>query len=365
MSAHHEKGMSRWPALMDCKSFEGRADAEGAKNTEEGTRIHALLAGWLEAWKRGEALPDGHDLPLHEAGALRAAKRIADTFEATAESPENRANLLVEQRVEIPVDAPRMGGVFGTADALWRGHNRVFVADFKTFYNPGRDYAAQLAGYAYAYALSNGLPIGFRGLVLYGDASEVATVEADAQEHAALLDAAEAAFCEREAGTAQPVQCNWCDICEHFATCPAMLKVAQAARDNHALADAPKNWAALSVPRKCQMLVLAECLTKWADEVRGKAKDDAKAGVVLVDESNGIRFALRESKGRLSPRVDSAWEAAKSHGISAAEFRAALTLSGSAAEKLFRGAGLSAKDAKALVEAVSDRGAGSVSLVRA
>lgn len=366
-TAHHPRGMSGWPAILACPCFTSKGDS---KDAEVGTATHAKLAGWLEAYKRDGVLPevDRAALSLHEAGAYRAAQWIVASF-ALAKIPRER--LHVEHRCTLP------NGVFGTADAVWVTDDHVVhVVDFKTFYNPGRDYTPQLIGYGLAVADAL-LRSAWHGAdeedtfidwdVLYGDKAN-APEDGDSYDVAyarEICERAMAAYDQRDAGTATPTQCNWCELCEHHATCPAVMRSIETLKTDNERQPVAEQWGALTPVRKAQLLVVAEFAAKWSDTVRALAKADALAGVELVDLARGIAYTLRESKGRAKPRVADLWPLLAGRGVSAADYKAKLSISASDAEALLKGVGIAAKEAKALVLSVSDIGKGSVSLVRA
>lgn len=362
--AHHPHGMSQWPAILACACFEGRRESADAAL---GTMIHAKLAGWLAAAIRTGELgaEDVDNLTLHERGAFEAAATIL------ADAGALRDRLHVEHRCTLD------SGVFGTADAVLadREHRRITVWDFKTFYNPGRDYYAQLAGYglAVAHKLLRGPwsgidkeDITLRLRVLYGDnhiksdSTEMPMASAAAIAHAAL-----ARFRLREEGKAEPSQCNWCDICRHQAACPALREVVEATQGEAPLAQAFRSWADLTPAVKARLLVVAEQANKWADAVRAAAKTDALHGMALEDPDNGVYFALRQVAGRKKPRVEDLWRVLFANGVKAEDFKAKLSISATDAEGLLKSVGVRAKDAKETVATVCDVGPGTTQLVRA
>lgn len=366
-TAHHPRGMSGWPAILACPCYEGKGDS---KDAATGTSIHAKLAGWLEAYKRDGVLPevDRAGLSMHEAGAYRAAQWIVSAF-ALSRIPRDR--LHVEHRCTLP------NGVFGTADAMWVDETHtVHVVDFKAFYNPGRDYFPQLAGYGLAVAEGliksawSGTPEGEVVIsmdILYGDKLNAPCdgCECSIYEARAAYTKAMDAYDERDAGTAKPKQCNWCDLCAHHATCPAVTATIETLQADNKRQPVGAQWQDLTPERKAQLLVVAEFAAKWADTVKAKAKEDALAGVALEDAEHGIRYTLRESKGRSKPRVADLWPLLAQRGVTPQDYKARLTISAADAEALLKGVGLTAKAAKELVATVSDVGKGSLSLVRA
>ena len=368
-TGHHERGMSRWPAVLACPCFEGK---EASADAAEGTRLHALLAGWLEGLRGGDVEPEVEvgALSFHEAGAWRAFKAIR---RAVLDLGLPFGDLRVETRVTL-FDAANKDTVFGTADCLLADPERgvVHVWDFKSFYNPGRDYSAQLLGYGLGAALASKTPIErIRWTVLYGDHEESESGEATKAEAMEVFQRAMSVFDNRrEHVPAKPCQCNWCELCERFATCKACAAVAQAvaptdAQQAPAAGDGRKPWEKLATTRKAQLLVLAEFVSKWADAVRSAAKADLLAGAVIADPENGIAYALRETRGRLKLDVDALWAAAKAKGVQAADFRGCLKPDAVEAKKVLRSAGLTAKAADEVLETCGVRGAGSQTLVRA
>lgn len=366
-TGHHARGMSRWPAVLACPAFEGR---EASADAAEGTRLHALLAGWLEAMRAGDLEPevDVGALSFHEAGAWRAFKTIR---QAAIDLGLPFGDLRVETRVTL-FDAANRDVVFGTADALLVDAERgvVHVWDFKSFYNPGRDYSAQLLGYGLGAALASKTPIErIRWTVLYGDHAESESGEATKAEAMSVFQRAMAAFDNRAAHVpATPAQCAWCELCRHFAGCQACANVAHGVQGLEQVGDGkpgPGRWAGLPTTRKAQLLVIAEFASKWADAVRSAAKADLLAGEAIADPAHGIAFALRETRGRLKLDVDALWAAAKAKGVPAAAFRACLKPDATEAKKVLRAAGLTAKAADDVLESCGVRGAGSQTLVRA
>lgn len=372
-TGHHARGMSRWPAVLACPCFEGK---EASADAAEGTRLHALLAGWLEGLRGGDVEPEVEvgGLSFHEAGAWRAFKAIRA---AVLDLGLPFGDLRVETRVTL-FDAANKDTVFGTADCLLVDGERgvVHVFDFKSFYNPGRDYSAQLLGYGLAAALSSKTPIEtIRWTVLYGDHEEGESGEATKAEAMSVFQRAMAIFDNRVAHVpAKPCQCNWCELCERFPSCRACAAVAEDVRKEFQAAEGSEvlactltadGWGRLPSTRKAQLLVLAEFCGKFADAVRSAAKADLLSGAVIADPENGIAYALRETRGRLKLDVDALWAAAKAKGVQAADFRGCLKPDAVEAKKVLRAAGLTAKAADEVLESCGVRGAGSQTLVRA
>ena len=389
-TAHHPLGMSKWPAALACPRFDGKDESADAAF---GTGVHATLAWWLSELRERGRLPEveAEGLSFHEAGAWKAAQTIEAELRVCGASP--RA-LRVEERVSLYYPGTKEH-VFGTADALFVHDGAVHVFDFKTFFNPGRDYMPQLQGYGLAAARACKEEIDTVVCsVLYGDApgkaERVVFDKADCEAVAErALDTLSTPREELAKAGAEPTQCAWCELCKHFATCPACHRVAvSAAEAGLSVGEAgkvPKDagvvraethpdvpvigqmacWADMPSERKAQLMVIAEFAAKWADAVRAKAKADMLAGEVIADPANGIAYTLRETRGRLKLDCDALWAAAKSHGVSAAAFRACLKPDATEAKKVLRAAGLKATAADDVLESCGTRGASSQTLVRA
>ena len=380
-TGHHPRGMSRWPAVLACPRFEG---ADGGADAAFGMGVHATLAWWLSELRERGCLPEVEEagLSFHELGAWKAAQTVAAELRVFGASP--RA-LRVEERVSLYYPGTKEH-VFGTADALFVHDGAVHVFDFKTFYNPGRDYMPQLQGYGLAAARACKEAVNTVVCsVLYGDApgkaERVVFDKADCEAVAErALDTLSSTREELDKAGAEPTRCAWCDLCKHFATCSACRRVAEAAAESqgalplepgranvalHPEIERVETWAGLSATRKAQLMVIAEFASKWADAVRSKAKADMLAGETIADPANGIAYALRETRGRLRLDCDALWAAAKGRGVTAAAFRACLKPDATEAKKVLRAAGLTAKAADEVLESCGTRGAPSQTLARA
>lgn len=358
--AHHPYGMSQWPAMLECPRFEGRGDS---KDAAAGTRVHEAFARRLVELRTSENLSLDLDANIggdfHERGAYMAATRVFKMWEGEPGAGE----LWIEKRVEL--ESAAHGTIFGTADAYWvnLAEKTVTVVDFKTFKNAGRDYMPQLMGYGLALARKIA-PEGvmLRTIVVFGDTADTLECANDMRAAERLLENIELAIDNRGGGKAEPHQCNWCEVCRHFPTCAACVAVA---KRQEAVAKKELNWDALPAERKAQYCAMADWMSKWADAVKAKAKEDLVAGRVIEDAENGISYTLQTAAGRKTPRVNDLWPAMRDRGVTAEDFRSALTLSASAAEGLLKATGLKAKEAKALVAEYCDESAGTVRMVRA
>ena len=343
--------------MLACPCFAGRESSEDAAL---GTKVHAFLAWLLTELKERGRLPevDTDALSFHECGALRAARWVADTLREEMTSPHA---LRIEERVTV-FDAARKEQVFGTADCLWVHGSTVTVVDFKTFWNPGRDYLPQLAGYGYGAACASKTDVThIRCVVAYGDHNGVDEQVITKEDAARICERALVAF----GGACEPRQCAWCELCTKFSGCPACVRTALPLAEPEGKKKLAESWSGLTSVRKAQLLVLAEFAGKWAEAVRESAKADLLMGEVLEDAENGISYVLRSTRGRLKLDCDALWAAAKAKGVQAAAFRACLKPDATEAKKVLRAAGLTAKAADEVLESCGVRGSGSQTLVRA
>ena len=356
MSDHHERGMSRWPAILACGCFEGAA---GGADADFGTEKHAQLAQLLEHLKANGRLPSkSDDAGYFEAGVYRAAEMIRDSLIANNVEPEA---LHIEERVTLE------DGTFGTAD-IWFAddHGRLFVWDFKTFRNPGRDYEPQLAGYALAICQTmeaqgkSAHEIHLR--TIYGDSQIIDRSMLDLYELQQIRDEVMAAFDNR--ATAQPTQCNWCELCAHKASCGAFKAIATAVTTQPDLANAVQRWETMTSAEKADTVYLAEVVTKWAEGVRDAAKADLVMGKQIADEEKGVLYKLRQMSGRKTPRTADACKMLTIRGVTADAIRGKLAISTSAIKDLLKTVDIKGKAADALIADVCDVTAGSVQMVR-
>ena len=381
---HHPYGPSRWPALAACPRFSGKTASADA---EYGTRIHGLLAGLLTGWKDGLPLENAEPTlqNAHERGAYRAAQAIVEHLKAAGLT---RAELLIEHCCAFPCKPSKMpaglhslAGIFGTADAAAYDEVQriLYLFDFKTFYDPDRDYTLQLLGYAAALGLTiaerRGLPPEAVSLaILYGEGNICKDQEPLIRWKDALAALAPIAstIAQLEARHPQPIPekpTAWCSLCEHYATCRAPLEEARQASVAATVVpraeDLPGAFAALPPAKAAQLLALAERVAKWADAVKAAAKQAALNGVTIADDEAGLRYALKTRAGRKVIRPLDLWEAAYKVGVTKEEYLCALTLSSAAATELLRAHGLTAKEAKELIAANADSTPGSLTLERA
>jgi hypothetical protein len=200
--------------------------------------------------------------------------------------------------------------------------------------------------------------------VLYGDSKEVDMQALSLYEIQCIAEKAMAAFDAADNGKAQPSQCNWCELCANAATCPAYRAVAEAVASRQDLATVTEHWDSLTPAEMAQSLALAETVSKWADAVKGKAKETLQAGRTIADADHGISYTLRTSKGRTVPYTANACKMLIGHGVSPDAIREKLTIGAQACKELLRSVGVKGKAATELVESVSEIGPGTVSMVR-
>lgn len=385
---HHPYGPSRWPALAACPRFACKAASADA---EYGTRIHGFLAGLLSGWKDGLHLETAEPTlqNAHERGAYRSAQAIVKHLNAAGLT---RADLLIEHCCAFPCKPSQMpaglhslAGIFGTADAAAYDEvtHILYIFDFKTFYDPDRDYTIQLLGYAAALGLTiaerRGLPPEAVQLaILYGEGDICKYQEPLIRWKDAISALAPIAstIAQLEARHPQPIPekpTAWCSLCEHHANCRAPLSEALTLAPGAAehaplkcltLADSPAALCTLTPPQIANLLALAERVAKWADAVKAAAKQAALDGMTIEDEANGLHYALKTRAGRKVIRILDLWAAASAHGVTKDEYLSALTLSSTAATELLRAHGLTAKEAKELIAANADTTAGTLTLER-
>lgn len=356
-TTHHSRSMSKWSAILACPCFESK---RGGKNADIGTDTHAKLAEWLQEYVTSGKFEKPEDLNMFEGGAWRFARYIVNQM---AIDGVDRVHLKIESRVALP------SGVVGIPDAYYldlkEGIVRVF--DFKTFRNPGRDYTPQLAGYGLAVAES--LPSDVRPLQIvtcvgYGDSNFPDIVELALDECREIERKAMAVFDSVEKSEAiNPVQNNWCELCDKYASCEACKALATTATTS--LADVPKNWDALSVVEKARMMLLAESVGKWSDAVRERAKETLTAGGSVESAEEGIKYILRAVNGRKTPRTQDAVKALTVAGVDKDAIKGKLKISAADCKALLKGAGLKTAAADAIVADVSDMSAGTIMMVRA
>lgn len=357
MSEHHPRGMSKWPAILACGCFTGKGESQDAAY---GTEMHGALAKILTAYREdGELPPCDPDASFHLAGVYRAAAMIRDCMYLQGVQP---SNLHIEERVTLE------DGVFGTADIWYTANHRdIFVWDFKTFRNPGRDYTAQLAGYAAAIASEYPMNVvanqRYHLRIVYGDSPEVDDHTLTYGDCIKIRGEAMAAFDKADKGEAQPTQCNWCELCANAATCPAFRAVAEVVT-KPIYASIPAQWETLPVEQKAQMLVLAETVCKWSDSVREKAKADLMSGATIEDEANAIRYCLRNVSGRKTPRTAEACRMLLERGVEPDALRGKLTLAVRSIKELLKTVGVKGKAADELIAQVCDIAEGTVQMVR-
>lgn len=346
--AHHPRGMSKWPSILACARYES---AEGGSNAALGSKTHAYLANILSEYKLTGKVPKlDADAAFFDAGAYRAARTIIDCSVACGIRPED---LHIEERVTLE------DGVFGTADCWYANEVTCCVWDFKTAYNPGRDYIPQVAGYALAIRQQMELagvkhpPYEFNLRTIYGDSSAVDGVLFDIGELQHIYERVQRAFDDKDAA---PTQCNWCPLCAKREGCAAYRAIAETVQTRQDLATAPTRWGEMSSVEHAQILTLAYDVKRWAEDVIAKGKETLIAGGAIADEQHGIAYTLKQTRGRKTPRVADACRMLSARGVEADAIRSVLTISASAVKALLKGVGITGKAADALVESVCDEG---------
>ena len=353
MSEHHPRGMSRWPAVLECACYKGMGET---KDTKVGTEKHTALAELLKHLRDNGYLPERTSDDYLDKGVYRAAAMIRDCMIAT-DVPFGE--LHIEERVTLE------DGTFGTADVWYANPERrtVVVWDFKTFRNVGRDYTSQLAGYALGicYALPfKADDVSLR--TLYGDSNVIDSTMLDLYELQQIRDEVMAAFDAGENGTAQPTQCNWCELCANLATCPACLAVAETVKET--LADAPVNFATYTPEKRAQVMILAAFFEKWSKAAYKACKVVLRDGGEVRSDALGAAWGLKIERGRLTLDTPKACRELRGIGVSDNDIKSKLEMSNDSFDDLAGLAGVKGKALKAMKERCGTRGADVVKLVR-
>jgi hypothetical protein len=326
-----------------------------------GTEKHAYLAAQLAYLRDNGALPPRDEAAdFFDAGCRRVAERVRDSLIANNVQP---SAMHIEERCTME------DGTYGTAD-LWYCNEetgRLFVWDFKTFRNPGRDYTAQLAGYALAInqtrELAGKQPLHETNLrVAYGDSAEVDCVMLSLAELQDITAEVIAAFDKGERGEAQACQCNWCELCANFTSCQACISVIEQARDT--LADAPTNFAAYTPEKRARVLVVAKFAEKWATATIKAAKAVANARGEICDESIGERWGLKHERGKLVIDPKIACRELRARGVKDEAISCEFELSVDGFKRAAKSVGLNGKACDALMEKCGTRSEDVVKLVR-
>lgn len=351
---HSHLGMSRWPALFACAHFESKPTDETSTDAFKGTEVHETLADFLNGYKQGKDLSeiDPNTLDMFEASALRCAMWVAQ------QTPSDV--LLVEERIEITPE------IYGYCDVAWFDelNNQLVVLDFKTFRNVSRDYTAQLAGYGYGLALKYN-PLTIKLCTWYGDNGKqpepLVVSIADCREYYQKV----IEIVDKKSET-KPTCCGWCEYCAKNGTCEAFKAVAvKTTTPTLQKATEAENWALMSAADKVKLLVIAEIATKWAGAVRDLAKTDLENNIPLVDDDSGVKYELRFTRGRLSPKTPEACRMLVEKGVDADDIKKYLSINATGIKALLKDKGLKTKEIDALLEEVSERGNGSYSMVKA
>lgn len=206
--------------------------------------------------------------------------------------------VITEHRVSYTSpDAFAPGGTsevfYGTADALLihPPGNLADLIDYKSGTHE-RDHRPQLAGYALAFFSMRTRLKTVRCHVLYGRSRDVDSwTLTQAEAAGTVLPILKTRSDPRRV----PVACDYCALCRERPTCPALTEqVSAVARVNEwqDLAAALREPASISDPvLAAKALTLARFVTAWADAVRAKATEFAKAGAVLPG------YRLQERRG--------------------------------------------------------------------
>jgi hypothetical protein len=314
------------------------------------------LAELLEHLRDNGYLPEQTSDDYLDKGVYRAAAMIRDCMIAT-DVPFGE--LHIEERVTLE------DGTFGTADVWYANPERhsLVVWDFKTFRNLSRDYTAQLAGYALAICCAVSFKVDDVSLrTLYGDSNVIDSVSLQREELESFYFDAMKAFDAGENGTAQPTQCNWCELCANFASCPACLAVAETVKET--LADAPANIATYTPDKRARVMLLAEFFVKWAKAVIDANKAVMIDGGEVRSDALGAAWGLRTKRGALKLDTPKACRELMARGVAADIVRGELELPTAGFERAAKTVGIKGKALDEFKERCGTRGADTVQVVR-
>lgn len=278
MADHHELSPSAFPAWSQCPRFD--SDSTQRDDAAAGTRNHAALAAALQGHSALlDALPlDARDGVVWAADYVRANSGAGAMLET-----ERRVRLLNDAGAEV---------YFGTADVVAiTMADGVHLFDFKSG-DDSKDHKPQMAGYSLA--LFDGLfdADTITAHLLYGRIKRAVvhtfTRESSAAIVMPILEA-------RKNPSRQPAACDWCGLCAHRLTCPALVDRAMAVakvRDWQGDLPALAHPSVITDPALMgRALALARFVGDWVDSVRHHATEMAKSGAALPG------FRLQERRG--------------------------------------------------------------------
>jgi hypothetical protein len=282
---HHELAPSSFPAWAVCPCFD--SDSAERADAAEGTAQHAALSAMLS----------GNNAPL--AALSPDAREAVNWAAGYVHTLAGVQSIIAEHRVSFTApDGFAPDGISqvydGTADAIiiHPPGNLADLVDYKSGADE-RDHRPQLAGCALAlFSMRTRLKT-IRCHVLYGRvrrADSWAMTQADAAATVLpILDA-------RRHPARTPTACDYCTFCAARMTCPAITQQVAAVGETAStwadLALAIRNPGAITDPETAsRALTLARFVSTWADAVRARATELAKAGSVLPG------YRLQERRG--------------------------------------------------------------------
>lgn len=349
-TAHHQMGMSKWPAWLTCCRYEP-SDKE-TDDSEAGTLAHGLLAALLED-RPGPPCDDLHLIHVAEwaAGELR---KYGDWW-------------LCERRVEfrhVPADegGRLLNGLYGTADAILtpRGAGRLIVADLKAYSRGEHEYWPQLMGYAAAFL--DGDPHApfvddlIELVVLHGGSRKVEVKLVTREE---CLAVARDVVGRRAAEKSPPRVCVWCKYCAALARCPAVgLEVFGARSD-------PGQTEDMTADELADALFHVPAVEAWCKAVKDRAMElAAENGGVLPASYDGVSWRVSEREGNRIVRDAREAFSLCSQWVGADAFMGITKVGVGDLEKLLRSANVDAAAREEALAVLCSRGAPSRSLLR-
>lgn len=285
-TAHHPLSPSSFPAWSVCPSFDG--DPRERDDAAEGTAQHAALSGALSG--KPELL-DGLSADARESVSW-ALDYIRNLAGEEAILSEHRVTYLAPDGFAAKGTSEVF---FGTADAIILRGNLADLIDYKSG-GDDREHRQQLAGYALALFSMRARIKTVRCHVLYGRVRRVHSWSLTQADAAGIVHPILEA---RQNPDRKPSACDYCPLCRHRVSCPAVTSqveaVARTAPDWDNLAAAIRDPAAITDPLiASQALTVARYVATWAEAVRARATELAKAGTIPPGYRLQERRAPRE-----------------------------------------------------------------------
>lgn len=339
---HAKHSPSKYPALLACPCFESKPPSV---DTHKGTDVHSKLESFLQELKSNGNLDniDTSTLDCFEWSAYHLAQFVQQVC-------PDLNSLMIEEKIVLDDDT------WGWCDVAWYDADEIIVIDFKTFKNISRTYEAQLAGYVFGLAKTYPLASKASLITWYGDNTHTIT-RATINEVVELVNSVRKVIMSEYK---KPTCCGWCDLCKHNGECPAFKALAVSVTEEKTQELASEvSWKLLSAEKKVSALLIAEKVEKWAKAIKDLAKADLEAGAVIADDSLQVSYVLTNVRGKLVPNTAKACAMLVEQGVPVNTIKERLTISATDIKALLKDKGYKGKALDELIEAVSERGAGS------